>query len=152
MMAKTKAKVLRFPLWLTAALAVLTLPRAVVHDLRLLPFDSFLYLALAIIPWIIWLLVAVFWKTKKPLLDFIIVGAAYGLLLALAHQILWSVSWSDNLPHLQGNLEGKLDPAVESLLLRTAAFISSVITGLVTGLIFGLVALSLSKIRKTLNS
>lgn len=146
-MAKTKTQILRFPLWLILLLAALTVPRAVVHDLRLLPFDTIFYSALAIIPWIIWLLIALFWKTKKPLLDFVMIGLTYGLLLALAHQILWDASWGDNLPRLHGNLEGKLDPTVESLLLRTAAFISSVITGLVTGLAFGLIAILSAKVR-----
>ena len=80
-----------------------------------------------------------------------LIGLAYGLLLALAHQVLWDISWGDNLPRLHGNLEGKLNPAVEALLLRAAAFISSVVTGLVTGLVFGLIATASAKVQDRLN-
>lgn len=151
-MKKTKKQIAAatFPYWLMFALAAVAVPRAVVHDLRLISFDSILYTALAIIPWLTWLVVALFWKTKKPLRDFIIVGLAYGLLLALTHQLLWDVSWGSNPPELHGNLENKFDPAVEAILLRTAAFISSIVTGLVAGLAFGLVATGSAKIRQRL--
>ncbi|HUC21052.1 MAG TPA: hypothetical protein VMR98_06215, partial [Candidatus Polarisedimenticolaceae bacterium] len=95
---------------------------------------------------VVWLAVAVFQKIQHPFKSFILIGLAYGAGLALTHQVLWDASFGSNLPHLGGNLAGKLDPAVEQVLLRTAAFMSSIMTGLVTGALFGVVALAAKKV------
>jgi len=128
-------------------LAILAIPRAVVHDLRLMPLDSVGYKTLAIVPFALWFIVAILRRTKKPFVDFLAVGLVSGILLGLAHQLTWEASWGSNLPHLHGNLEGKLNPLLESFLLRSATFISSVVTGLVFGAIFGVIASAASAIR-----
>lgn len=130
------------------ALAALAAPRVIMHDLRLVPFDSPLYRLFAVGPLLVWLLVAVLHRTKKPWQDFIMLGLVFGLLLGAIHQITWVASWDNNLPQLHGNLEGKLDPAVEGLILRTAAYISSIMTGLFTGVILGGIAWIANKLRK----
>ena len=119
----------------------LLIPRVVVHDLHLMPINGTSYTLLAVVPLLVWLVVAVARRTEQPMREFLMYGLVYGLLLATAHQISWTASWGANVPHLGGNLAGKLDPLTESLLLRTAAFLSSVATGLVTGALFGGVAL-----------
>ena len=136
------------PLVYVVLLAALTLPRVVVHDLRLIAIDGPVYTALAVAPLLIWLLVAVFRKTKRPLLDFVVLGLAYGLFLGLTHQILWDASWGGDIPHIGGNLAGKFSPLAESLILRAFALGSSVVTGLVFGAAFGLVALLATKLRE----
>jgi hypothetical protein len=130
-------------------LAALAIPRVFVHDLHLASFDSLLYKTLAVGPLVVWLIVAIARKSKKPFYDFLLVGLVFGLLLALAHQINWDASWGNNTPHIGGNLAGKFSPLAEGLTLRTAAIISSVMTGLVFGSAFGLVALIGSKLRRT---
>jgi hypothetical protein len=91
---------------------------------------------------------AIFGKSKRPVFDFLTLGIVFGLMLAVTHQITWDASWGNNPPHLHGSLEGKLDPAIESLLLRTAASISSVVTGIVFGGVAAILALISFKIRK----
>ena len=135
------------PLAYIVLLAALTLPRVVVHDLGLLEIDSPVYTILAVAPLLIWLLVAVFRKTQRPLVDFLVLGLAYGLFLGLTHQILWDASWGGNPPHIGGNLTGKLSPIAESLILRAFALGSSIVTGLVFGAAFGVVALLATKLR-----
>jgi hypothetical protein len=129
-------------------LAVLTLPRVVVHDLRLIAIDAPAYTALAVIPLLVWLLVAIFRKTQRPLLDFVVLGLAYGLLLGLTHQILWDASWGGDSPHIGGNLAGTFSPLTENLILRSFAIASSIVTGLAFGLAFGLLAVLAAKLRE----
>jgi hypothetical protein len=135
------------PIIAIALLAALTLPRVVVHDLRLIEIDSPAYTALAVAPLLIWLLVALFRRTQRPFFDFLVVGLAYGLFLGVTHQILWDASWAGNPPHMGGNLAGKLNPFVESLILRAFALGSSIVTGLVFGAAFGIVAVMATKFR-----
>ncbi len=117
------------------------------HDLKLISFDDPLYKVLAITPFVIWLALALVRKSTRPFYDFIVLGITYGVLLSLTHQILWEASWAGNPPRIGGNLAGAVSPALESVVLRTFAFISSIMTGLVTGITFGLIALSVSKLR-----
>ena len=123
------------------------MPRVVVHDLKLIPIDGVAYTALAVVPLLIWFLVAVFRKSAKPFYDFIVLGLLYGCLLGVTHQVLWDASWGTDVPHIGGNLAGKLNPTAESLILRAFALGSSVITGLVFGAAFGVVAFVASKVR-----
>ena len=137
------------PLLVLMGLALLAIPRVVVHDLKLLPLDSLPYIALAVGPLLVWLGVAALWQTSRPWRDFLVLGLGFGILLGLTHQILWEVSWGDNMPHIGGNMAGKLSPGVEELVLRAFAFGSSLMTGLVFGAPFGLVALVASRLRRS---
>lgn len=130
-------------------LALLAIPRVVVHDLKMVPLDSGFYRALAIAPLVIWLGAAMFWKTSRPVRDFLVLGLCFGVLLGVTHQVLWDAAWGGNTPHIGGNFEGKLSPLVESLVLRGFALGSSLVTGLVFGAPFVLVALGASKLRRS---
>jgi hypothetical protein len=136
------------PLLYIVLLAALTLPRVVVHDLGMIAIDSPLYTTLAVAPLLVWLLVAIFRRTQRPLVDFMVLGVAYGVFLGLTHQILWDASWGDNPPHIGGNLTGKFSPLAESVILRAFALGSSIITGVVFGAAFGLVAVLATKFRE----
>lgn len=135
------------PLWLIVLLAAIAMPRVVVHDLHLLPLDSFFYILLAVVPFIIYGSIAIFRDNKRPLYDFMIMGVCFGVFLATIHLITWDTSWGSNMPKLGDNLEGVLAPEVERLFFQTATAFSSVMTGIVTGAVFGLIAV-LAKKRK----
>lgn len=136
------------PFLIIVLLAALAIPRVVIHDLHALPLDSIGYKALAIIPFALWVLVALLGKSKRPVHDFLVLGLVFGLMLAITHQITWDASWGNNPPQLQGNFEGALSPAIESLLIRTSAVFSSLITGLALGGATALIAWGASKVRK----
>lgn len=136
------------PLLYIVLLAALTLPRVVVHDLGMIAIDSPAYTTLAVAPLLVWLVVAIFRRTKRPFVDFVVLGVAYGVFLGLTHQILWDASWGDNPPHIGGNLTGKFSPLAESVILRAFALGSSIITGVVFGAAFGLVAVVATKLRE----
>lgn len=140
------------PFILIVILAALAIPRVVVHDLHTLPLDTAGYKILAIVPFAIWGLFAIFGKSKRPIYDFLVLGAIFGLMLAVTHQITWDESWGNNPPRLGGNIESKLDPAVESILLRSTTFISSLLTGIISGGLAAVIAWTAFKVRKQFGS
>lgn len=136
------------PLAIIGILAILPIPRVVLHDLHAVSFDSLPYKLLAVVPFVAWIGVAVLRKTKRPFVDFLTLGLAFGMLLALTHQLLWDAAWGANPPRIEGNLAGQLAPSVESVVLRAASVASGLMTGLMTGLAAGLVAFGAMKLRK----
>ena len=137
-MAKITSR--QIPLNVLVILALLALPRVIMHDLRIIPLDSALYKFFAVTPFLIWLGFAVMAKTSRPFKDFLTLGIIFGIFLAITHQITWDAAWGDNLPNLGGNLEGKLSYSTEKFIIRVGAFFSSLTTGAILGIIFGGVA------------
>jgi hypothetical protein len=130
---------LGLPLLSIIGLALLAAPRVVLHDLGIIDEGTAINALFVVIPPIAWIAVTLAASVPRPILTLIAIGACYGVLLALGHQLLWGVSFADGPPRLGGNLSG-LDPAAQSAILRTVAVLSSLITGTVVGAICGLVA------------
>lgn len=130
---------LGLPLPAIVGLALLAVPRVVLHDLGLLGPGSLLNLVLVFGPPLVWIAVALWRGVPRPFLTLLAVGVCYGVLLAIGHQVLWEQAFAANPPQLGGNLAG-LEPAVQQLILRGAAAISSLFTGTIVGAIAGLVA------------
>ncbi|MBB3663041.1 MULTISPECIES: hypothetical protein [Prauserella salsuginis group] len=124
------------------ALAMLGAPRAIVHDLG--PVAPVLNGLLVFVPLAVWVAFVLWRRVPSPLLTLSAVGAVYGVVLGVVHQALWHVAHAEA-PELGGNLAGALSPALEAVVLRSAAFGSSVLTGLLTGVATGAVAWLLSR-------
>ncbi|WP_049572799.1 hypothetical protein [Nonomuraea sp. SBT364] len=138
------AKGLGLPLIAVVGLAALGVPRVVAHDLRLVgPSVNAL---LVFVPIAVWLAVVLWKRVPNAFVTLLAVGAAYGVLLGLTHQVLWAESFGGDPPSLGGNLAGGLSPAVEALLLRAFAFGSSLMTGLAVGAAVGAVGWVLSRL------
>lgn len=120
-------------------LALLAVPRVVLHDLALIAPGTFVNAALVFVPPLIWVLVALRHRVPNPFLTLLVVGLCYGVLLALTHQLLWGISFGDAPPRLGGNLAG-IDPVLENVILRVFAAGSSLATGTLVGAVAGLVA------------
>jgi hypothetical protein len=116
---------LGLPLLAVLGLALLAVPRVVLHDLGLLTPGSVPNALLVFVPPAVWVLVAVLGRVPDPLRTLLAVGAGYGVFLALVHQLLWPAD---------------LPPEVDELLARGAAVLSSLVTGALTGLAAGAVA------------
>ncbi len=127
------------PVLAVLGLAALAVPRAIAHDLDLVPQPSMANTLLAAVPLVIWVVVAVLWS-RRPLLSLVVAGGIYGVALAVVHNISWAAVWGDTPPRLGGNLTGVLAPGMDETLLRGATTVSSLLTGLATGLICGLIA------------
>ncbi|NIK61671.1 hypothetical protein [Kribbella shirazensis] len=106
------------PAWLVLVLVALGIPRTVLADLDVVPPESgLLYYCLALIPFAVWLGVAIRRRSRRPLTDFLMVGGLYGVSLAIVHQLMWT----------------------DGLALRHIGI--AMMIGLGTGLVVGLVAL-----------
>ena len=80
------------PTWLMLALVAVGLPRTILADLDIVaPESSLLYYVLALTPFAVWLAVAVLRKSRRPFMDFLVLGVLYGLSLVVVHQLLWDV-------------------------------------------------------------
>jgi hypothetical protein len=131
----------------TLCLALLAVPRVILHDLDVVQEGAVVNLVLVFGPPAVWVWVAVAGRVPHPLRALTWVGAAYGVLLAVSHQLLWDRAFGDDPPRLGGNLEGELSATTEELVLRAFACGSSLATGLAVGAISGLVARWLARSR-----
>ncbi|MEO3886359.1 hypothetical protein [Nonomuraea sp. B5E05] len=130
--------------WAVWGLALLGVPRVVAHDLRLVgPVGNAL---LVFVPIAVWTAVVLWKRVPNPFTTLLAVGAAYGVLLGLAHQLLWTRAFGGDPPHLGGNLAGALSPAAEGLVLRAFSLGSSLVTGLAVGAAVGAAAWVISRI------
>ena len=139
---------LGLPVPVIILLAALAVPRVVTHDLDIFPEGSFVNSLLVFVPLVVWLIFVLWRQVPYPFLTLTVIGLAYGVLLALAHQLLWEARWDGGPPRLDGNLEGILNPALESVVFRTFAFFSSIVTGTVVGATVGLVAWVIEHVRR----
>ncbi|MEE1617722.1 hypothetical protein [Brachybacterium sp. J153] len=132
--------------WLAVVgLALLAVPRVVLHDLDLIHEGTFVNLLFVVVPPLVWILVVLLARVPRPFLTVLTIGAVHGVLLALTHQLLWGAAFPGGSPRLGGNLAG-LDPLLQEVLVRAAAVMSSLVTGLVVGVVVGLVAALLARV------
>lgn len=136
---QARSRALGLPLWTLLGLAVLGVPRVILHDVDLIHEGTVLNLLFVVAPPLIWIVVAVVARVRRPFLTLLVVGLLYGVLLALTHQLLWGAAYSGGGPSLGGNL-ADLDPTLQAIIMRTAAALSGVLTGLVVGAVTGLIA------------
>ncbi|MFD6953580.1 hypothetical protein A6A08_23340 [Nocardiopsis sp. TSRI0078] len=120
-------------------LALLAVPRVVLHDLDLIQEGTFVNALFVFVPPLVWVAAAVLARVPNPFLTLLVVGLFHGVLLALGHQLLWNISWDGNPPTLGGNL-GDLPSVVHTVVVRGFAVVSSLVTGAVVGAVTGLVA------------
>lgn len=136
---------LGLPLIAIIGLALLAAPRVVLHDLGLITEGTLLNALFVFLPPVIWIAVAWVKRVPHPFLTLLVVGACYGVFLALGHQLFWDISFGDDPPRLGGNL-ANLDPGAQSVIIRSFAAVSSVFTGVIVGAITGLIAWGLSAV------
>jgi hypothetical protein len=79
------------PAWMVLVLVALGGPRTILSDLDVVaPESGLLYYCLALLPFAVWLAVAIARRSRRPFLDFLVVGALYGVSLAIIHQLMWT--------------------------------------------------------------
>src|SRR5699024_4018238 len=116
---------LGLPLWTLAILALLGVPRVVLHDLGVIHEGTAPNLLLVVAPPLVWIAVVLAARVRRPFLTLLVTGALYGVLLGLAHQLLWGTAFPGGAP---------------ALLVPVAAARCSVRTGVVVGALAGLLA------------
>jgi hypothetical protein len=143
-MRKQGSRALGLPWTALIGLALLAVPRVVLHDLDLVQEGDVVNLLLVFVPLVAWIVVALVARVPKPFLTLLAVGGIYGVFLALGHQLLWDRGVGDDAT-LGGNLEGTLSPATEDFVIRAFAVFSSLFTGLLVGAVTGLIAWGASR-------
>ena len=128
-------------------LAMLAIPRVVLHDLGLIEEGTGTNAVLVFVPPAVWVAVALWRRVPKPFVTLLAIGALSGVFLTVGHQLLWDVGFGDDPPRLGGNLTD-LDPAAQAAIVRFFAAVSSLFTGVIIGAITGLIAWGLSKITR----
>lgn len=131
--------------FLLVAIAAVRVP---LHDLGVVEEGSVAAWLLVFVPPTIWVAVALQRRVPNPFLTLLAVGVAYGVMLAIGHQLLWGAAFGDDPPSLGGNLGGVLAPEQEAVVLRTSAFFSSVFTGTLVGAAAGAVAAMIRRARR----
>jgi hypothetical protein len=131
---------------LLAAIAAIRVP---LHDLGIIQEGSAAAALLVFVPLAVWVGVALQRQVPSPLLTLTVVGLAYGVMLAIIHQLFWGAAFGGDLPSLGGNLEGVLAPGVEAAVFRVSAFFSSLLTGTMVGAVTGAVAWAIARARRT---
>jgi hypothetical protein len=129
---------------LLAAIAAIRVP---LHDLGVFQEGSAAAL-LVFVPLVVWVGVALRRRVANPLLTLTVVGLAYGVMLAVVHQLLWGAAFGGDLPSLGGNLDGVLAPGVEATVFRVSAFFGGLLTGTLVGAATGAVAWATSRPRR----
>ena len=131
---------------LLAAVAAIRVP---LHDLGIVQEGSVAAGLLVFVPVAVWVGVVLRRRVPNPFLALVVVGLAYGAMLAAGHQLLWGAAFDGNVPSLGGNLKGALAPGQEAAVLRVSAVFSSLVTGTMVGTVAGAVAWAIARLRRT---
>ena len=121
------------PLLALVALAALALPRVILHDLHVIDEPDPLNWILVFAPVAIWVAVAVAKKVPNPFLTVLVIGAFYGVMLVVTHQLLWDIAFEGSPPAL-GN------SGIATAIPRLASIPGSLFTGALVGAVGGLIA------------
>ncbi|OLT24974.1 hypothetical protein BJF83_05665 [Nocardiopsis sp. CNR-923] len=144
-MTDPKKAALGLPLPVLVLLALLAVPRVVLHDLSVIAPATFVNWLLVVVPPLVWIAVVLIWKVPNPFVTLLVVGIIYGVLLALGHQLLWGQAFGDDPPTLGGNLSD-LAPGAQALIIRGFSVLSSLVTGTIVGALAGLAALGAQRL------
>ncbi|MDR7186807.1 hypothetical protein J2X85_003868 [Microbacterium trichothecenolyticum] len=122
-------------------LAALGVPRAILHDLHIIEEGSAWNWLLALGPVAVWITLTVVRKVPTPFLTVLVIGAIFGVMLVITHQLLWDFAYQGTPPAI-GN------SAAATLIPRLAAIPSGLFTGAIIGAIGGLIAWGIQAIRQ----
>ena len=140
-------RVRRLPVLALIALALLGIPRVVLHDLDLLHEGTAVNLVFVEVPLLVWVAVVLACRVTRPFTTLLLVGLLHGAMLAVTHQLLWNAAFDGAPPQLGGNL-ADLDSTAQAIILRLTSVPSGLVTGALLGAITGAAAWLLSRRRR----
>jgi hypothetical protein len=127
-------------------LAAVAAIRAPLHDLGIVQEGSAAAWLLVFVPLALWVGVVLRQRVPNPFQTLLVVGLAYGVMLAGVHQLFWEAAFGGSPPSLGGNLDGVLAPGAEAVLFRVSAVFSSLFTGALVGAAAGAVAWAIKRL------
>ncbi|WFF08771.1 hypothetical protein O7622_09555 [Micromonospora sp. WMMD1076] len=123
------------------ALAALAVPPVALHDLDVVPEGTAVAALPALGPPLCWV-VAVLWRRPpRPFLTAVVIGALYGVFLAVGHQVFWDSSLGMDALRPDG-----LVPGAREALSRGVAVMSRLVTGTMVGVVAGGAGMLLSRV------
>ena len=140
-------RVRRLPVLALIALALLGIPRVVLHDLDLLHEGTAVNLVFVEVPLLVWVAVVLACRVTRPFTTLLLVGLLHGAMLVVTHQLLWNAAFDGAPPQLGGNL-ADLDSTAQAIILRLTSVPSGLATGALLGAITGAAAWLLSRRRR----
>lgn len=138
------------PTWLMLLLVAVGLPRTVLADLDIVPPESgLLYYVLALAPFAVWLAVAILRRSRRPFLDFLLLGILYGFSLIVVHLALWDAAagYGQRPPAGAVNFAEQFGPGWYEFALRAHTSGIAMTIGIGTGLVAALVAVVANRTR-----
>jgi hypothetical protein len=138
------------PAWLVLVLTLIMVPRTLLSDLGIILAETPVYFLFALTPYAVWLSIALFRKSEKPFLDFLVLGVLYSLTLILIHQLLWNngTALGHQLPQAALDFGARFDPPLRDLAVRGYTIMISLLIGIGSGMVVGLIAAAAGSIRK----
>jgi hypothetical protein len=113
----------------------------VLHDLSVIEEGSFVNGLFVFVPPACWIAAVLWRRPARPFTTVVVIGALYGVFLAVGHQLLWDVAFGGVPPTLGG-----IDPGTAEAILRTETVVVSLLTGTLVGVITGGVALVIGRV------
>lgn len=141
------------PLWAMLGLVALGLPRTVLTDLGILEAEgSTVYYVVALVPYAVWLGVALLRRTRTPLRDHIFTGILYGLSLVLVHELLWNVESSQghNPPQAALDLARDFASPIAEAVVHGYEFAIAMMIGTGSGVVMAIIACVATSLRTVL--
>jgi hypothetical protein len=124
-------------------------PRTLLSDLGIIIAETPVYYVFALTPYAVWLGVAMFRKSEKPLLEFLVLGVLYSLTLIVIHQVLWNngTALGHQLPQAALDFGARFGPSLGDLAVRGYTIMISLLIGIGSGAVVGLIAVAARSIR-----
>ena len=138
------------PAWLMLTLVAIGLPRTILAELDVVqPESGLLYYFLALAPFVTWLAVAVLRETRKPIMDFVVLGVLYALSLAIVHQVFWNASAGFGHQPSAGavNFAENFSPGFQDLAVHGYTIMIAMMIGIGSGLTIAIVAFVAGMVR-----
>ncbi|WP_305685736.1 hypothetical protein [Microbacterium sp.] len=113
-------------------LAMLGLPRVILHDLHIIDSAHPLSWILSLGPVAVWVAVAVARKVPHPFLTVLTIGVIFGVMLASTHQMLWGYLYADHPEFLSND-------GIAGVVPRLAVIPGGLFAGAALGAVGGLI-------------
>lgn len=127
-----------------AGLAVLALVWVFLDHFRVIESGSTLSALVAFVPFALWVAVVLWRDVPRPFATLVRIGVIYGVMLAIAYQVLWDGVGSGYPPFIGTTVSEMAEPA-RDLVVRAFAIFTSLLSGVLVGVITGIAAWGIGK-------
>lgn len=131
----TRPRAFGMPVLALIGLAMLGLPRVILHDLHIIDSAHPLSWILSLGPVAVWVVVTVTRNVPRPFLTVLTIGVIFGVMLAVTHQLLWDNLYAEH-------PEFRVQDGIAGIVPRLTVVPGGLFAGAALGALGGLVALA----------